>query len=122
MNSEQDQLLAAYRNWWHNEGSAMAPLLNEDRGEYVRRITEIAWLNGAYVQKYKAEKNTVEDVDREMQMIPASWRNRWCDSQTCACMGCANISGGLCAKGYTKEDWEQWRKRNALTFDGLENR
>ncbi len=34
--------------WWHNEGSAMRPLPNEDAEEHAKRVSKVAWLNGAY--------------------------------------------------------------------------
>ena len=37
-----------HKNWWHTEGSAMRPFPNEDVEEFAKRITEIAWSNGAY--------------------------------------------------------------------------
>jgi len=37
-----------HKTWWHTEGSAMRPLPNEDIEEFAKRITEIAWANGAY--------------------------------------------------------------------------
>jgi hypothetical protein len=37
----------AYKAWWHNEGSGFLPLPNEDMEEFVHRMTQIAWSNGA---------------------------------------------------------------------------
>lgn len=48
-----------------------------------------------------------------MEAMPAAWRKRWCLSGACACTGCANISGGLEAKGYTREDHQQWLQFSA---------
>lgn len=33
---------------------------------------------------------------------------RWCEWDACGCLGCANRSGGLSAKGVTKEEWQAW--------------
>lgn len=33
---------------------------------------------------------------------------KWCDSSACACLGCANNSGGLNKRGVTKEEWQEW--------------
>jgi hypothetical protein len=38
----------AYKTWWHNEGSGILPLPNEDMEEFAHRMTEIAWSNGAF--------------------------------------------------------------------------
>lgn len=46
----------SFLDWWENEGSALRPLGNEDHEEFARRVTEIAWLNGAFAQKYGLEK------------------------------------------------------------------
>ena len=42
----------AWRRWWHNEGSGMPPIKGEDAETHVKRITQIAWLNGAYSVRY----------------------------------------------------------------------
>lgn len=41
-------LYPSFETWWHNEGSAMRPLPDEDAEAHVHRITAIAWANGAY--------------------------------------------------------------------------
>jgi hypothetical protein len=41
-----------FRAWWHDEGSGLPPLPGMDHKEHVRRISEIAWANGAYVARY----------------------------------------------------------------------
>jgi hypothetical protein len=43
--------MTGYKTWWDNEGSGMRPLPNEDTEEFARRITAIAWSNGAYVER-----------------------------------------------------------------------
>jgi len=53
MNTDND--FVAYRRWWVNEGSAMRPLGNEDAEEHAHRVTEIAWLNGAYCARAAIE-------------------------------------------------------------------
>jgi hypothetical protein len=39
-----------FETWWHNEGSA-PPLPGEDGEEHCKRMCEIAWSNGAYMQR-----------------------------------------------------------------------
>ena len=41
----------AYKAWWHNEGSGIIPLPNEDMEEFAHRITQIAWSNGAFKER-----------------------------------------------------------------------
>ena len=38
----------AWRRWWNEEGSAERPLPNEDTEQFAKRITKIAWSNGAF--------------------------------------------------------------------------
>ena len=40
-----------HKNWWHTEGSGIRPLPNEDIEEFAKRITEIAWSNGEYMER-----------------------------------------------------------------------
>ena len=54
MNRPRD--LTEFMTWWHDEGSAMRPLPNEDVEEHAKRIVRIAWLNGAF----KARDNSVD--------------------------------------------------------------
>ena len=42
---------SAFDVWWHNEGSGKPPLPGEDAETHVRRICEIAWLNGTYIAR-----------------------------------------------------------------------
>jgi hypothetical protein len=39
---------SAFEVWWHNEGGTPPPLPGEDAETHVRRICEIAWVNGGY--------------------------------------------------------------------------
>lgn len=50
-----------------------------------------------------AERVRLDTIINDMN---DEWRRRWCDSGACACVGCANNSGGLRQRGYTKEDWK----------------
>lgn len=45
----QELLLDTFEKWWYQEGSGLQKKENEDIEEFVKRISEIAWLNGAYV-------------------------------------------------------------------------
>jgi len=46
-----DATKADYETWWHNEGSAVRQRPEEDQEEFIARMTEIAWSNGAYKAK-----------------------------------------------------------------------
>lgn len=54
----------------------------------------------------------MSDLDKLMNDMPEDWRSRWCGSEVCACMGCANVSGGIALKGYSKADWQLWLEEN----------
>ena len=49
----------AFERWWYNEGSGMPPVGNEDREEHMRRVAEIAWMNGADVARDDAKLKRV---------------------------------------------------------------
>lgn len=57
--------------------------------------------------------NIKPSIDVLMAKMPESWRFRWCEGikTGCACLGCANVSGGLVRQGFTKKEWEEWVKR-----------
>lgn len=44
-----------FETWWHNEGSA-PPLPGEDSEEHCKRMCEIAWSNGAYMERESCAK------------------------------------------------------------------
>ncbi len=49
MTENQSKLLDdAFDQWWLNEGSGMAPLSGHDHEAHARRISRIAWHNGAH--------------------------------------------------------------------------
>ena len=39
--------------WWFNEGSGIRPIEKEDAEEHCRRVSRIAWLNGAFNARSK---------------------------------------------------------------------
>jgi hypothetical protein len=47
-----EELQRRFLTWWNEEGSAMRPLPGHDYEEHARRISEIAWANGAYVARW----------------------------------------------------------------------
>ena len=47
-----EELRRRFLTWWNEEGSAMRPLSGHDYEEHARRISEIAWANGAYVARW----------------------------------------------------------------------
>jgi hypothetical protein len=46
--SANKAIMDVFEQWWHREGSAMRPLSKEDQETHVKRISAIAWSNGAY--------------------------------------------------------------------------
>ena len=46
----------AYKAWWHNEGSGILPLPNEDMEEFAHRMTQSAWSNGAFKEREACAK------------------------------------------------------------------
>lgn len=44
----QDKIDAEFRAWWNDEGSGLCPLPDEDAETHVRRVSKIAWANGAF--------------------------------------------------------------------------
>ena len=107
----------SFENWWRDESEylfdeANVPRLG-DNWRWVKEIAWIAWSNGAYCERHgKNRQANMDKLSELMQNMPEQWRKRWCNSQTCACMGCANISGGLMAAGFTKEDYFKWKALN----------
>ncbi|WP_294963374.1 hypothetical protein [Sulfurimonas sp.] len=50
----------SFEKWWYNEGSGFVPDLNEDTEEFMKRVTKIAWLNGAYIEMHVMFENEIE--------------------------------------------------------------
>jgi len=46
-----EEIEKSFQLWWFNEGSGMRPSNGEDQEEHVRRVSQIAWSNGAYVAR-----------------------------------------------------------------------
>lgn len=90
---------------------------------------------------------TEQEIDALMAQVPASWRNRWCESKMCACMGCVQVGNRLImAKAFTgapyrgdpeyiseskipreirdqvkitREEWENWKSRQPQQPNGI---
>jgi hypothetical protein len=85
-----------------------------------QKIREIEEFLEELRKKYNLEDEEPMDQDRKKQLdklmkeMPLEWRYYWCDPKSiCACMGCANRSGGIHWKHkYTREEWEEWVKEN----------
>jgi len=50
-------------------------------------------------------------IDEVMKTLWPGERGRWCESRECWCLGAANCSGNLGVMGFTREEWEDWMKR-----------
>lgn len=55
------------------------------------------------------ESLSFQAIEMAMREMPYGWRMRWCEAETCFCMGCANRSGKLERLGFTKEQWTAWK-------------
>jgi hypothetical protein len=58
-----EELQRRFLAWWHNEGSGFLPLPGQDHEEHAKRISEIAWSNGAYVARWGTPANTTNQED-----------------------------------------------------------
>jgi hypothetical protein len=68
------ELRRRFLTWWREEGSAMRPHPDHDHEEHARRISEIAWANGAYVARWG--RPSIEPVP----VSERPWeREGWCD-------------------------------------------
>ena len=47
-----EELRRRFLTWWREEASAMRPHPDHDHEEHARRISEIAWANGAHVARW----------------------------------------------------------------------
>lgn len=45
----EEEIEKRFQHWWSDEGSGMRPSDGEDQEEHTRRVSQIAWSNGAYV-------------------------------------------------------------------------
>ena len=48
--------MSNFEQWWNTEGSAMRPYEHEDIEEFAKRITQIAWSNGEFVEREACAK------------------------------------------------------------------
>ena len=63
----------------------------------------------------RGEPGTMDEARKQrlkglLDVMPAEWAARWCEGGgICACLGCANNSGGLRKEGFSKAEWEEVR-------------
>jgi hypothetical protein len=50
-----------YEKWWRVEGSGLPPFPGEDAEAHVRRLTRIAWSNGAYKERERIAKAILKE-------------------------------------------------------------
>jgi hypothetical protein len=46
-----EEIEERFQRWWFSEGSGMRPLNGEDQEEHAHRVSQVAWHNGAYVER-----------------------------------------------------------------------
>ena len=54
--------MTRFEQWWYEEGS-QAPYTHHDSEEHTKRMCEIAWANGAYVEREECAKICSEFPD-----------------------------------------------------------
>lgn len=69
-----DKTEAAWQKWWDEEGSGMRPLEGHDHEEHARRMTNIAWHNGAY-----AERHPPKPPKKKERVLYLSVKKKWFD-------------------------------------------
>lgn len=55
-------------------------------------------------------------IHNYMSHMPLKHAMYWCESELCACLGCANRSGGLHKAGITKEEWREYMAEQLAQF------
>ena len=55
-----EEIEKRFQRWWFDEGSGMRPSNGEDQEEHTRRVSQIAWSNGAYVARYDCPTTPTE--------------------------------------------------------------
>ena len=58
--------------WWHNEGSGMPPFKEEETCDHVKRVSAIAWSNGAFKATLYLEAENAR-LKAEVQ----HWQEQW---------------------------------------------
>ena len=53
--------MSDFEVWWYSEGSGIRPYGIEDVSEFAKRICEVAWENGAYIERLKLKSEG--DID-----------------------------------------------------------
>jgi hypothetical protein len=111
-----------FETWWHEEGSGMPPKPGEDAEEHVKRVSKIAWLNGAYVQNKIATKQhsrgrkpvtgrfeTREEL--EVRVLESYYHNTELSAAAVARM--YHVSPAVVCKILEdhKNDWERFMKK-----------
>jgi hypothetical protein len=61
-----------------------------------------------YLKEKHMDYKRFIQIEHWMEKLPVAHALHWCNGGPCACMGYANGSGGLAAKGVTKEEWSEW--------------
>ncbi len=72
--------MSGFSTWWHQEGSDLRPRPEEDAEEFARRICEIAWDNGGYVER-EACARVCEDINAKYAWpadIAERVASQWC--------------------------------------------
>jgi hypothetical protein len=55
-----------FKVWWDREGSGLIPLPGEEASEHCKRVSEIAWRNGAFCELRNCNEETNRLLKGEM--------------------------------------------------------
>ena len=83
----------AYKAWWHNEGSGIIPLPNEDMEEFAHRITQIAWSNGAFMEREQILFAIKEVRGRSQE--PVAWMFQHEETGRTVCIDAQQLGWGF---------------------------
>ena len=75
--------MSDFKTWWEREGSAMRPSPNEDIEEFAKRMTQIAWNNGEFVEREACAK-VCDDIFRHWLQTDPDEKFATPDADDCA--------------------------------------
>jgi hypothetical protein len=79
-----EEIEERFQRWWFDEGSGMRPLDGEDSEEHARRVSQIAWHNGAYCARWGRPAIEPVPVDERLPgpedccVNPRNGQGQWC--------------------------------------------
>jgi len=71
----EEEIEKRFQRWWFDEGSGMRPSNGEDQEEHTRRVSQIAWSNGAYVARWGRPAVEPEPKDKVLARVEFAKRD-----------------------------------------------